>query len=386
MNTIIPSDSKPLVTHIISGLMRGGAETMLFKLLSKINPELFRSQVISFTDDGVFGPKLRNIGVEVNSLGMRRGRFSFAGGSKLTSLLKKNSPAIIQTWMYHADLIGGWLGRRAISAPIVWNIRADIIPFSNDKRTYLMTKACALLSSSVPTRIISCAESTRNSHIAFGFDVTKMVTIPNGFDVNAFKEDSIAYWSVRQNLGLLPDSPLIGIMTRFDQRKDIPNFIAAAARIKKELPEVRFLVCGRGMDRENVELLEMLEKAEVDDICFLLGGRDDMGQLTAALDVATSSSESEGFPNVLGEAMACGVPCVATDVGDSALIIGNTGIVVPPKNPQALADGWKKILMMDVEERRNLGRAARQRIEENFSLDSVVTRYENLYQELLITR
>ncbi len=356
---------------------------MLYKLLSSTNPKIFRSQVISLTDEEVFGSKLRDIGIEVYSLGMRRGRFTIAGSKKLISFLKKDSPAIIQTWMYHADLIGGWLGRRATSAPIVWNIRADIIPFSKDKRTYLTTKACALLSSSVPTRIISCAESTRKSHIAFGYDATRMVSIPNGFDIYAFKEDALAYSSLRQDLGLSPDSILIGVMTRFDQRKDIPNFIEAAARIKKVLPKARFLVCGGGMNRENVELLKMLEKAKVDDICFLLGGRDDIGRLTAALDVATSSSESEGFPNVLGEAMACGVPCVATDVGDSALIIGDTGIIVPPKNPQALADGWKKILMMDVEERRKLGQAARRRIEENFSLDSVVARYENLYRELL---
>ena len=374
---------KPLVIHIISGLLGGGAEMMLYKLLSKLNPEIFSSEVISLTDEGLFGAKIEELGISVYSLEMKRGRINCSGISYLSKILKKKSPAIIQTWMYHADLIGGLVGKGSTKAPIVWNLRADIMPFAKDKRTYFLTKGCALFSSLLPSRIVSCSEATRQAHVSFGYDAARMVTIPNGFDLEVYQPSVVAARSVRQELGIQADVPLIGLMTRFDQRKDIPNFVEAAARFTQAIPHARFLICGNGMTVENEALMRMLDQANIRDSCFVLGRREDIPRLTAALDLATSSSESEGFPNVLGEAMACGVPCVATDVGDSALIIGDTGIVVPPKNPQALADGWKKILMMEVEERRNLGRAARQRIEENFSLDSVVARYENLYRELL---
>ena len=356
---------------------------MLYKLLSKINPENFRSEVISLTDEGIFGSRIKELGISVYTLGMRRGRISRAGIMYLSEILKKTPPAIIQTWMYHADLIGGLIGKRSTKAPVVWNLRADIMPFSKDKRTYFLTKGGALFSSVLPTRIVSCSEATRQAHVSFGYNAAKMVTIPNGFDLDVYRTDPAAALSVRQELNLQREIPLIGFMTRFNQRKDIPNFIEAAARFIKVIPHVRFLICGHEMSQKNEALMRMLDQASIKKSCFVLGRREDIPRLTAALDLATSSSESEGFPNVLGEAMACGVPCVATDVGDSALIIGDTGIIVPPKNPQALADGWGKILMMDVEERRNLGQAARQRIEENFSLDSVVARYENLYRELL---
>lgn len=384
-NQLNPSPT-PLVTHIVSGLGGGGAEMMLYKLLSKINPQSFRSEVISLTDEGLFGLKIKELGISIYTLGMRRGRVSYSGVSYLSEILKRNSPAIIQTWMYHADLIGGLVGKRSIKAPIVWNLRADIVPFVNDKKTYLLTRGCALFSSFLPTRIISCSEVTRQSHISFGYNAARMVTIPNGFDLEVYRTDSATALSVRQELGIQPNVPLIGLMTRFNQRKDLPNFVEAAGHFIKAIPQARFLICGHEMNQENEKLMNMLDQAKIKGSCFILGRREDIPRLTTALDVATSSSASEGFPNVLGEAMACGVPCVATDVGDSALIIGNTGIIVPPKNPQALADGWKKILMMDVEERRNLGRAARQRIEENFSLDSVVARYENLYRELLTSQ
>ena len=339
----------------------------------------------SLTDEGLFGSRIKELGISVYTVGMRRGRISCTGIKYLSEILKKKSPAIIQTWMYHADLIGGLIGKQSTKAPIVWNLRADIMPFAKDKRTYLLTKGCALFSSLLPTRIVSCSEATRQAHVSFGYNAASTVTIPNGFDLDVYRTDPVAALSVRQELGLQREVPLIGFMTRFNQRKDIPNFIEAAAQFIKVIPQARFLICGHEMSQQNEALLRMLDQAQIKEFCFVLGRREDIPRLTAALDLATSSSESEGFPNVLGEAMACGVPCVATDVGDSALIIGNTGIIVPPKNPQALADGWGKILMMDVEERRNLGRMARQRIEDNFSLDSVVTRYENLYRELLIS-
>ena len=356
---------------------------MLYKLLSNSMQHDRKVEVISLSDRGQLGDKIEALGIRVSTIGMQSGIPHPLGIFRLTRLLRQQKPTIIQTWMYHSDLIGGWLGRHILKVPVVWNVRSNIVPFAKDKRTYLLTKAGAFFSSSIPTRIINCSEAARQTHVNSGYDATKMVTIPNGFDVSRYRVDRAAYTSVRRELGVDLSTPLIGLITRFDRRKDLPNFARAAGILLKIMPAARFLLCGNGISWENTELVAMIEEAGIRNACYLLGRRDDVPRLTAALHVATLSSASEAFPNVLGEAMACGVPCVATDVGDAALIVGETGIIVPPKDAQALAEGWKKTLTMSQEERVSLGLAARQRIMENFSLDVVVARYENLYHEVI---
>ena len=357
---------------------------MLCKLLSQTNKAYFAPEVISLTDRGQLGDKIEALGVPVHTINMRRGVPNPVGLIKLAKLLRERKPGLIQTWMYHADLLGGLVAKVVSDAPIVWNIRASQLSWSVDKKTFIVLKASAFLSAKVPTKIISCSEDAYNLHTKLGYDATKVIVIPNGFDLASYKIDSAARASIGEELGIPPEVPIVGLVTRFHPQKDIHNFVQAAALLRREIPNVHFIMSGTGISWDTPELAQWITEVNLRDCFHLLGRRVDIPKLTAAFDVASSSSAfGEGFPNVLGEAMACGVPCVATDVGDSALIIGDTGIIVPPKNPQALADGWGKILMMDVEERRNLGQAARQRIEENFSLDSVVARYENLYRELL---
>jgi glycosyltransferase involved in cell wall biosynthesis len=381
----ISPPNKIRVVHIVSGLIAGGAETMLYRLLANMDSALFESEVISMTDQGQLGGKIQQLGVIVTALGMNR----VPSAHKLRTLwshLRSNPANIIQTWMYHADLIAGIVGKLSTTTPVVWNIRANVAPFSKDKKTYLFTKACAYLSASLPARIVSCSESARQSHIKAGYDASKIVTIPNGFDLNCPSTGATSLRSLRQELELENTTPLIGLITRYDRRKDLPNFAQAAALLLQKIPEVRFILCGNGINWENKELTDILRNTGIEAACFLLGRREDVTSIMIALDLVTSSSESEGFPNVLGEAMACGVPCVATDVGDSALILGEAGIIVPPKDPQALAAGWRKILTLGKPARVALGLRARRRIEEKFSLRSVVVRYETLYQELLASQ
>lgn len=357
---------------------------MLYRLLVGLNKEAYEVEVVSLTGNGQLGDKIRQLGIPVKVLGIKQG-LRFPSPLKLRALwryLEERPVDVIQTWMYHADLIAGLIGKWRANAPIIWNIRADVAPYTQDKKTFLLTKACAYLSSSLPTRIVSCSETARKSHLKMGYDGTKIVVIPNGFDLTPYRNDQEVSTIVRQELGLESSTPLIGLVTRYDRRKDLPNFAQAAALLLRDVPTARFLLCGNGIHWENKELTTLLQKAGIEHACFLLGRREDVTHIMSALDLATSSSNSEAFPNVLGEAMACGIPCVATDVGDSALILGDAGIVVPPGNAQALAAGWRKILMMSRPERVALGGAARRRIEENFSLGSVVARYENLYREV----
>lgn len=208
--------------------------------------------------------------------------------------------------------------------------------------------------------------------------------IPNGFDLDAFRPDPESRLAVRRQLEIPEDSLLIGLVARFHPQKDHHNFVQAAGLLHRAMPQVHFLLCGEGITWENPVLGEWIDDAGVESWCHLLGRREDMPKLTAALDIASSSSFGESFPNVVGEAMACGVPCVVTDVGDCAILVGKTGIVVPPNDAGALASAWHQLLEMSHEERRRLGQLARQRIKNKFDLNLVVSRYEDLYKSLAL--
>ena len=168
--------------------------------------------------------------------------------------------------------------------------------------------------------------------------------------------------------------------------KDHANFLQAAAQLSNSYPDVQFLLAGHRVDKDNAPLMEWVRRLKLEDKTHFLGRRKDMHRVTAALDIASISSYyGEGFPNVVGEAMACGVPCAVTDVGDSSWVVGETGKVVPPKKPEALATAWKELLEIGLEERKKLGRAARERIEKNFNLPTIISQYENLYEQILIS-
>ena len=186
-----------------------------------------------------------------------------------------------------------------------------------------------------------------------------------------------------QELDVPPEAILVGIAARFHPHKDHRNFIQAAARLHKKQPDVHFVMCGPDITWRNEELERWIAEAGLQDCCHLLGMREDMPRLFAALDIATTASLSEAFPVAVGEAMACGTPCVVTDVGDSAMMVDKTGVVVEPGNPDALAEGMKKLIEAGPETRRRLGMAARWRVREHFSLQKIVDRYQAVYQEVV---
>jgi glycosyltransferase involved in cell wall biosynthesis len=209
-----------------------------------------------------------------------------------------------------------------------------------------------------------------------------MVLIPNGFDIDTFRPDPAARHDVRRELGLPPETPLIGLVARYDPAKDHRTFLRAAAWLHQIAPDVHFVLCGDDVDWHHPELATWIDRSGLRGACHLLGRRHDVQRLHASFDVATLTSLSEGFPNVVGEAMACGVPCVATDVGDAAWIVGETGRIVPPRDPQALADAWHALLTLPSQERQTLGLAARARIAEHFALPGVIDQYAALYHSM----
>jgi glycosyltransferase involved in cell wall biosynthesis len=376
------------VHHVITGLSTGGAEMMLFKLLSRLDPERYWSEVTSLTDIGPAGEKIQALGIPVTALGMRRGLPDPRALLRLARILRRRPPALLQTWMYHSDLIGGFAAKLARNIPVIWGIRASSLdPAINGQSAVLTARLCASLSSFIPEAIVCCSEAGRWAHAALGYQQSKLRVIPNGFDIDSSELDLNARRALRQEWGIDESAVLVGHVARFDPMKDHRGFVETAARVHAKIPSTRFIFCGDGVDRQNSALVEWIRAAGIEDACILLGPRADVQRIYAALDVfVMSSSHAEGFPNVLGEAMASAVPCVATDVGDARLIIGDTGYVVPTREPTRLSEALISLLELEPQGRARLGLAARMRVVERFSLPTVVGQYESLYEEILTKR
>jgi glycosyltransferase involved in cell wall biosynthesis len=371
------------VTHIITGLDAGGAETMLHKLLSRLIMAGVCNEVICLTSGGPMEDKIRALGVPVKALGMGRGRLGLIRFAELVRRLRKSRPDLVQTWMYHADLVGGVAARLAGCRSIVWNIRhSNLDSKLNRRHTLWAARLCSVLSKSIPTRIICNSEGSARIHAEFGYAGDRMIVIPNGFDLKYFRPMPEVRAEVRMEFGLPEHALLVGLIARYHPQKDHGNFLQAAAKVVSVNTGVAFLLVGKDVEPGNVEIETLLDRYSLRDRVHLLGHREDIPRLTAALDVACSSSLGEGFPNAIGEALAAGIPCVVTDVGDSGFLVGAAGMVVPSGNSVALAGALLSILGMDYETRRSLGNAGRERVMSKFNLQAVTDEYLNLYHSV----
>lgn len=372
------------VAIVITGLDIGGAEMMLLKLLERVDRNHFNFHVFSLTSFGEIGPRIQELGIPVEALQMQRGRLSLGAIAYLSRRLRQLQPDLVQTWMYHADLIGGLAARLAGVRTLVWGIRNSTLhPGKSKWMTRLVVRLNARLSGWLPARIVSCSETARDVHVALGYASAKMTIVPNGFDLSHFRPDPGARASVRAELDLPDSTRLVGLVGRFDPQKNHAGFLEAAGLLRRKRLDTHFVLAGAGLDSRNSELLAIAQRAGVTDAVHWLGQRDDIPRLMASFDVLASSSVGEAFPNVLGEAMACGVPCVVTNVGDSAFIVGGTGSVVPPGDAGALAQAIDAMLSLTQPERTSLGNRARARVEEYFEIGHVVRRYEECYMQMI---
>ena len=370
------------IVFVVTGLSIGGAEIMLLKVLERLDAR-FSPHVISLSTLGEIGPSIQKLGIPVEELRMRPGLPSPIAVFRLMRRIKSLKPDVVHTWMYHADLLGGLAARLAGVDAIGWCIRNGNLDHNKTKlSTRLMVDACAWVSHWLPDKILSCSDVARQIHVDYGYMADKFVVVPNGFDLGYFQPDFLERAAVRSELGVSVDTPLVGMVGRFDPQKNHAGFFNMAGLLHRRISEVQFVLAGKRIDEANGDLMQMVENAGVRQVTHLVGFRDDIPRLMTALDVLTSSSCGEAFPNVLGEAMACGVPCAVTDVGDSAYIVGDTGYIVPPGDMVGLAAAIESLLLLTTDERRALGMQARTRVAEHFEISQVVKRYEIFYDEL----
>jgi len=367
------------IVHIISNLDIGGAEVTLTQLVTGMDRGRFHNTVISLTDRGQLGDRIEASGVSVDCLGMKRGRPDVSSLPRLVHSLRELKPTIVQSWLYHADLVGLLAARFLQSTRLVWNVRCSDMQL----KYYPFQTRCVrrMLSwcSRIPTAVVTNSEAGKRVHEGFGYRPRRWAYIPNGFDTNRFRPDPVAARKLREALDLPKDVRLIALIARCDPMKDHATFLSAAKRVVTARPDVHFLLAGKYTQLLNSRVAETGLQGHV----HLLGLRHDVDHLFAGVDVAClSSAFGEGFSNVLGEAMASGVPCVTTDVGDARAIVGNTGLVVPPRDPVALASAVMNLVDRDVDARVALGTAARARIQAKYSLSDLISKYQSLYAEI----
>lgn len=370
------------VIHVITGLNEGGAEAVLYRLSTHDAEN--RHRVISLMDEGKYGPLLQAAGVEVYCLGMPRGRVTASALIRLWRLLRAKQPEVVQTWMYHGDLVGGVAARLAGVSAVCWGIRnTALTPGVSARGTILVARICARLSRWVPRAIVSCSHEAVRVHRALGYAAQKFVVIPNGYDLARFAPDAVARQRLRAEWGVDDETPIIGIVARFDPQKDHATLVGALVRLARAGSRFRCVLVGTGVDDSNLALREAIDDAGLARNIRLLGRRDDVPAVMNALDVhVLSSSFGEAFPNVLAEAMACGTPCVTTDVGDAALIVGDTGWVVPPRDPDALAGALAEALAArnDSAAWQARRRAAREHVALHFDIQRMVQSYRAVWQ------
>ena len=373
------------IVYLTTGLNMGGAEVMLYNLLSHIDRDRFEPTVISLMDKGVFGEQIECLGIPVHSAGMLVGKPSIASIRKVIDLIKQAQPDLIQGWMYHGNLAAqffNFIGSKKI--PVLWSIHHSLHDLPSEKPLTQAIIRFGSWSSKYVSKVAYVSEKSKEQHQKLGYAEKNSCVVPNGFDISKFHPSTEVRQKFRQELGIADDTFLIGSLARYHPMKDHANLLKAAKILLEQFPDTKFVLIGTNVDNNNSALTDLIAELGISKSIYLLGQRRDIPEITPALDLLTSSSAfGEAFPLVIGEAMACGISCVVTDIGDSAWIIGDTGKAVPPKNPQALAQAWQEAIDLDPSKRAQKSQAARNRIVEKFALDSIVNQYENIYQNIV---
>lgn len=375
--------NKIKLTHIITGLNTGGAEIMLYKLSESMNKDLFKINVISLSGKGQLNKEFERIGIEVKNCNITFLRL-FSGLFSLYRYLKLSKPDIVQTWLYHSDFLGGIFSFLVGVKHIVWNIRGSYIGFKLNKfHTYLIIYINSLLSRFIPEFIISNSYECINIFSSIGYKRDIFKFIPNGFDTTKFSQNKEFRNLLRNELQIPKHAKLIGYFARFDVQKNHYGFIKIASKIKEKFPNVYFLLAGTSIDYFNTKLLEWIDNFHLRSSFRLLGRREDIYKVNSALDLYLSPSHGEGFPNSIGEAMSCGVPCIATNVGDCRQIINNDDLISEADDLEDLIN--KSLIALNWNEERfnKQSLLARERIKQFYSIERIKITYEEFYKSLI---
>lgn len=378
------AQARPRIVHVISGLGQGGAETVLYRLCLATQSR-YAHEVISLGEAEVFGPRLQSAGIPVRAFGLSGKNILLQGRAALAEALAEIQPDVIQTWMYHANALAGWWAYRlGYQGRIIWNIRNSgqhTEAFSRLSRWSL--RVGAWLSRRVPTAIVACAQRAAEQHQRLGYKGPPMTVIPNGIDTDYWQPNQREGQQRRSQLRLEPHMPVIGTVARWHELKDYPNLLAALGQLIQRYPNIKCLLIGDEVVQTNKALMALIREHQLENNVLLLGRREDVRDWLQAMDIFVLASKAEGFPNVVCEAMATGVRAVVTDVGDAAQIVGADGLVVPPRQPAALAGALEQAIHdLGTDAHRQAVVQGRTRVVEQYQLAVMQQAYEQLWQQV----
>jgi glycosyltransferase involved in cell wall biosynthesis len=370
---------KKVIIELITDLNVGGAEKMFYDFLVHFDRTQFDLIVIALVS-GNLKEKIESLGIPVYVFDMKRGRANIFAFFHLFRRIRTIRPHLIHGWMYHANIVAVLAsifshGR----VPCIWSIHGSITSIkSENKITAAIIKFGGYLSN-YPKLIHFVSVVSAKQHYEIGYRNSKTVVVPNGFDTDIFRRRNSTFNALRDELNINSEAVLVGLIGRFHHVKDHGNFLESASLLLKKRNNVHFILVGRDIDKRNRFIGERINRLNLTNYVHLLGEREDIPMITSSLDIACSASYSEAFSMAIGEAMSCEVSCVVTDVGDSKAIVGDTGMVVPPRDPEAFANALMELIDLGPEGRVKLGDDARKRIIENFSIHSIVDKFKELY-------
>jgi glycosyltransferase involved in cell wall biosynthesis len=365
------------VLHLLPGLAVGGTEMALLRLVSSTHD--IEHLVVTLTSHDTLKSDFEHLGVKVESLMMTRSPLTWIRVFGLRKIVREFVPDVVQSWLYAGDLALIFAGIKK-STSSIWNIRqSETRLIRGQFHIYVMQRIAGLVSNWLPDQIVYCGEKARATHESIGYSDKNAVVIPNGIDVEKYRSDKDAFTEIRQELGLADDVFVFGLIGRYDPLKNQQLLLDSFSQLMTQRDSVFLILAGRNVDDNNDELVKLVQLHGLQDSVQLLGARTDISRVLAALDCHVLTSTSEGWPNVLAEAMACEVFCITTPVGDAPTILNDCGTVLNDYRAETLAVAMLNAVDADGAFRKSAGNRARQRVKEEFSLRRFGERYQQLY-------
>jgi len=367
------------VAHIIIALDIGGAERFLARLVK--NTKGVQHTIICLTKLGVLGATLKEQGVNIIDLGLNRRNILFKSHFCLKNILSDISPDIVHTWMYHSDLLGG-ISAKLLGYKVIWSIRNSELDNGGTILKRMLRSLCGIISYILPDKIVCVAQKAKDVHVGCYYQEKKMVVIGNGFNTTTYSPSIQKRKHYREQLNIA-NKIVVGSIGRYTKAKNHKLFIKSMLLAMEKNDELVAILIGKDINTKNNELMSIISKSKNKKNFYFLGVQDDISGYLNCMDIFCLHSDTEGFPNVLGEAMSCGLACITTDVGDSKLILNNEIYTCPPGDYNKLSKSILKLSFMSVVNRIELGKNNRINVKQNYSLDKVLDKYQILYKEVV---
>ena len=367
------------ILNIINSLEVGGAEIMLQKILINTDDTKFKHIIVTLKSKKKLLNDFKSKNIEIHSLKINNFVNFLKSFKSLLEIVKNINPDYILTWLHPSDFYGLFIKFMYPEVTLIWNIRCSklIYPIV-DFKNILLVKILSKLSK-YPDLIISNSFSGIKEHLRLGYKPKEIKVIPNGFDMKIYSSNNSFRKLNRRKFTLNQNDFVIGFVGKYNRIKGIEKFILTANIALKKFSNWKFVLMGRDLTYENNELVNQLKKYKILKNFRLLGERQDVNKILCSFDILSLTSSSEGFPNVIGEAMSCGVPCVSTDVGDCKLIIDETGIISKNHKPQHIFNDWLSIYKMLKNDSSKLKKSARARIKKYYEINFIIKQYEKLF-------